>query len=350
MNDTTDSTVFNLTTVELPDGFTAQEWAERQGLGTDCSTWEEVLLAAGIQKASPTQSAKIALERAIKRAKAKDINKRIKDEVVGEDRLREIITEVVNSRPPFKLSIADGKEVDLSSEHYNFTKLLTLVSLRLNSWLAGPAGSGKTTAAHRVANALKLPYYALSVGLQTGKHEFFGYYDANGHYVRTMFREAYENGGIFLIDEIDAGSPHVLTSINTATANSQAAFPDKMVTKHPDFILIACANTWGLGADAKYVGRLQIDAATLNRFVKLPWGYDEKIETAMSGGNKDWMKFILKVRRNAEKYHINVVASPRDTMFGAQLLANGISLEDAKKMTVFAGVTDEQRKLLEDGN
>lgn len=54
-------------------------------------------------------------------------------------------------------------------------------------------------------------------------------------------------------------------------ANNVCAFPDKMVKKHKDFIVCASGNTYGTGADRKYVGRLEIDAATLDRFAFAAW-------------------------------------------------------------------------------
>jgi cobaltochelatase CobS len=39
--------------------------------------------------------------------------------------------------------------------------------------------------------------------------------------------------------------------------------------------IVATANTFGTGADRVYVGSLQIDGATLDRFAFLEWPYDE---------------------------------------------------------------------------
>jgi hypothetical protein len=168
-------------------------------------------------------------------------------------------------------------------QHAYFQALLRIVKARRNSWLCGPAGSGKTTSANEVAKLLGLKFFAKSVGPQVTESSLLGYQDANGKTVRTLLREAFEFGGVFLLDEVDAASPAVLVVINALLANDCASFPDAVVEKHADFVLIAGANTIGLGADRQYVGRQQIDAATLDRFVLLDWPYDPRIEAAAAG-------------------------------------------------------------------
>ena len=94
----------------------------------------------------------------------------------------------------------------------------------------------------------------------------------NGQFVflSTQFLDAYENGGVFLFDEIDAADPNVLLVINSALANGHLSVPSRhekpTAARHPDFICIAAANTFGHGADRQYVGRNQLDESTLDRF------------------------------------------------------------------------------------
>src|SRR5690606_24542114 len=132
----------------------------------------------------------------------------------------------------------------VENQHFLFPQVLKALVARVNVALVGPAGSGKTSMVHNAADALDLQFYSKSVSAQTGVHEFFGYQDANGKFVRTLFREAYEKGGVFLVDEFDAGNPNVLAALNQATANGSCAFPDKMVDKHKDFIAVMAGNTY----------------------------------------------------------------------------------------------------------
>jgi len=240
-----------------------------------------------------------------------------------------------------------GERKEVGTQHFQFETLLMTIAARVNALMVGPAGSGKTSAAHAAAVALNIPFYSISVGMQTTKTEFFGYTDATGKYVRTLFREAFEKGGVFLIDEMDAGNANVITSINQALANGYCAFPDGMISKHNDFVIISSANTYGNGTNREYVGRNQLDAATLDRFAVIEWNYDTDLEGSLCG-NKEWLMFVRKCRANADKHKVRTVISPRASILGAQLIAQGIKLDAVKDMLIFKGMNEtEKAKLVE---
>lgn len=238
-----------------------------------------------------------------------------------------------------------GQKTDVGSQHEKFETILRCLQAGTNICLVGPAGSGKTTAVSNASKALGLPFYSKSVSSHTGVHEFFGYQDANGKYVRTLFREAYENGGVFLLDEFDAGNPNVLASMNQATANGHCAFADGMITKHEDFIVVMAGNTFGHGATTEYVGRNQIDAATLDRFVFINFGYDEKFELELSS-NRDWCKEVQAFRRKVAEKKIRAIISPRATFDGEKLLAVGLPKSEVLEMVIFKGMTEDERALI----
>ncbi|MBZ0158412.1 MAG: AAA family ATPase [Alphaproteobacteria bacterium] len=229
---------------------------------------------------------------------------------------------------------------DMGVQHYLFPKLLKIAARRKNVALVGPAGSGKTTVVHNVATALDLPFYCMSVSMQTTKSDLFGFIDASGRYIPSMFRKAYEHGGVFCLDEIDAGNANVLVLLNSATANGLCSFPDGMIEKHKDFVLFACANTFGLGNDRKYVGRNQMDAATRNRFLFIEFPYDEHMEMAISP-NKDWTRKVQSIRRTIAGLKEDVIASPRASIHGADLLEDGLTEEEVLDMLIFQGVSTE---------
>lgn len=221
--------------------------------------------------------------------------------------------------------------------HEKFADIVKHVAIRDHVMLVGPAGSGKTTTCEQVATALELDFYCKSVCSQTSKAELLGYQDANGNYVSTDFRTAYENGGVFVLDEIDAGNPNVIAVLNSALANGVCSFADGMVKKHSDFVLIACANTFGMGADRMYVGRNQLDAATLDRFSVIDFGYDENLEILISG-NETFAKCIQEMRREMKAER--VVISPRATIQGAKLLAAGFNHKYVFDVRVSKGMPD----------
>jgi cobaltochelatase CobS len=238
-------------------------------------------------------------------------------------------------------------------QHPLFADLLTVVSSRAangiapNVWLAGPTGSGKTHAAEQCAKALGITFFfngALSMS-----HELVGFVDAAGHYHTTPFRQAYEHGGLYLFDEVDASDNSALLALNAALANGVCAFPDSAepVRRHKDFICIGAANTFGQGATAEFIGRAKIDAAFLSRFpVKFAWTYDIALEQAISG-NVEWAKRVQAARARAQSAGVKIVIDPRHSQAGAALIAAGMSFDRAAQLTYLAGLSDDQKRIVE---
>lgn len=106
--------------------------------------------------------------------------------------------------------------------HRALPDLLTAVAAGASPLLVGPAGSGKSTLARQIAEALGLRFHMAA--RVTAEHKLLGFVDARGRVVRTPFRDAYEHGGDFLFDEVDASDPDVLTAFNAALANDAAIF------------------------------------------------------------------------------------------------------------------------------
>ena len=106
-------------------------------------------------------------------------------------------------------------------------------------------------------------------------------------YVRSEFVRCYEEGGVFLFDEIDAADSNTLLVLNAALANGRMALSNRpenpVANKHPDFVCIAAANTFGTGADRQYVGRSHLDESTLDRFRigQIEMDYDAEVEATL---------------------------------------------------------------------
>jgi MoxR-like ATPase len=224
--------------------------------------------------------------------------------------------------------------------------LITSLGAGLHVWIAGPSGSGKTHGAMQAAKALGLDFEAH--GAMTMAHELTGFVDAGGKYHETPFVRAFRNGGLVLLDEIDAGSNEALLALNAALANGFMSLPSgEVIEAHPDFRCIGAANTFGNGATAEYVGRVRLDAAFLQRFgARLDWGYDEELERQISG-NVDWAKRVQRARRRAADAGLKIMITPRQSQAGAKLIAAGMSEDDAANLTYLAGLSPEQRRQIE---
>lgn len=242
------------------------------------------------------------------------------------------------------IQVGKAPKVEVESAHAMLPNVVQMLAAGASPFLVGPAGSGKTTLAQQCATVLKRKFYMAA--RVTSEFKLTGFVDANGKTVRTQFREAYEHGGLFLFDEVDASDPDALTTFNAALANGMADFPDGMVARHKDFVAIAAGNTYGRGADRQYVGRNQLDAATLDRFQIVDVDYDEMLELELAG-NVEWTRYVQKVRAKIQSEKIRHIVSPRASIMGARLLASGMDKAFVCEATIWKGLPSDQRARVE---
>jgi hypothetical protein len=236
-----------------------------------------------------------------------------------------------------EIKVGKAPPIKLDKTHKMLPLVLTAIVNGGTPFLVGPAGSGKSTIPEQIAVVLKLKFYSAS--RVTSEFKLLGFVDAHGVVVRTPFREAYESGGVFCLDELDACDPEALTSFNTAFANDYCDFPDGLVKRHKNFHAVATGNTYGRGADRQYVGRNQLDAATLDRFQVFNVDYDEQLETEIAG-NLEWSTYVQQVRRTVDQEKIRHIVSPRASITGARFLAGGMQREEVEDACIWKGAED----------
>lgn len=242
-------------------------------------------------------------------------------------------------------------EVEVGLTHRQFDELLQEVLDGRNVFLVGPAASGKTHVSDQVANALGLKFYPQSVCLQTTKSDLLGFVHAGGECVRTPFREAYENGGVYLLDEVDNGNANVLNVLNAATSNGVCTFPDGPVKRHPDFRLIAAGNTTGHGADRVYVGRQQLDEALLSRFCLIHWTHDEELDKALYPDVMTWVTYVHRVIRALDSMPAatrpRTVVCSRNIEQGSDRARRGESVESLAERYIWRKFSKDDRQQVE---
>ncbi len=173
-----------------------------------------------------------------------------------------------------------------------FDDVKDLAECRMNVLLVGPAGCGKSHLAELIAKTLGLGFGSVSCTAGMSEAHLLGRSMpnlANGDekFHGTDFLDCYENGGVYLFDELDAADPNLLLCVNTALANGYCNVPTRSkkarAKKHTDFVCIATANTFGRGATRVYSGRNQLDEATLDRFRMgiVEMDYDAAVEKAL---------------------------------------------------------------------
>lgn len=260
--------------------------------------------------------------------------------------------------PPIHIQIPEATEVEVlppGTYHKMLPDVLTALAEGEHVMLAGPAGSGKSTIAKQAWEALGSPGHWASISCNPTMTETVlkGFVDAHGNFRKPPQHPTYTEGGVWLVDEIDGGSPGLLTGMNQMLSNDTYAFADGMAERHADFVVCATANTFGRGADRTYVGRNALDAATLDRFTVLHIGYDEALETnlCLAIGKardvaetdvKDWLTKVREWRTLAETARLNAVISPRTSMSGVKYLAHGWDFDKIAHAKFAGGLSGEQ--------
>lgn len=205
------------------------------------------------------------------------------------------------------------KKVDFGDEvvHKKFETVVKFVSANEPVFLTGAAGSGKNVLCKQVAKALGLDFYFSNAVTQ--EYKITGFTDAMGTFHETQFYKAFKNGGLFMLDEMDASIPEVLVILNAAIANRYFDFPAPIgyVEAHPNFRVVAAGNTFGLGADMEYVGRNQLDMASLDRFAVVEVDYDKDIEMSVANNDAELVEFADAFRAACAKAGVRHVFSYR---------------------------------------
>lgn len=252
-----------------------------------------------------------------------------------------------------KIERYDGKVFkikDLVLPAY-FQDILDLAQMRQHILLVGPAGCGKSTVAEMTAKALGLKFGKVGGSGGLSETHLLGGKDHNlmkgtSTWRSTEFVERYEQGGVMLVDELDAADPNVLLALNPALDKSGVLpLPNRgtPAKKHKDFICIATANTVGRGATRIYAGRNQLDGATLNRF---PVGiiecyYDEAVERAVCPDDELREK-IQTIRRKMEEAMVRQIISTRH-LESAYVMQEGKGWKwDKIQQQIFQGWTRDE--------
>lgn len=199
--------------------------------------------------------------------------------------------------------------------HIVLPDIIRATRANVPAWLQGPPGTSKSTIARQVADALGLGFYPIACHEMMTRSDLFGFTDANGIDHRTPLWNAYEHGGVCLLDEVDNGNPNLLAALNSALSNGHCVFGSgTVIERHSDFRVIATANTAGLGPEHGFIGRNGVDLATRDRFATFMVPIDDALEAALAsmamGHNVDVTPFAKRARRRLLASSRNIAPSP----------------------------------------
>lgn len=266
------------------------------------------------------------------------------------------VKSAIEASPVVKIEVKRPDGTEYKAEGHTrteFQEVLTAAMCGLNILLVGPAGCGKTHLAHQVAEALGREFASISCTAGMSESALMGWMlPAEGGafaYTPSDFVTMYENGGVFLFDEIDAADPNTLLFVNQALANGSFYLPQRKgnskVTRHPDFVCLAAANTFGTGANMTYAGRERLDEATLDRFRAgtVMLDYDTTFEKSVIDG--DVLAWGHKVRRKITESRLSRVMSTRFLLDATKLKKAGRTLQQIQDTYFVGWKTDEKTKV-----
>lgn len=332
-----------------------RKWcAEHKGEGNLTNRFEECMEAIEVPKAvAPVQEGNVggalsvleqALMEVIKKQSVPQIEADIKSECTK--MLQDFIKSEYGTIERKITTVINGVPKKLEGvQHEKFETVLKFVANNEPVFLTGPAGSGKNVLCKQIADALGLKFYFTNAVTQ--EYKLTGFTDAMGNFQETQFYKAFTQGGVFMLDEMDASIPEVLVILNAAIANRYFDFPAPIgyVEAHPDFRVIAAGNTVGHGADFEYVGRNQLDGASLDRFAVVKIDYSVQIENSVAM-DIELADFCRDFRKAANKAGVQVIISYRGIERLAKMMQL-LSINEALETCLIKGMDKDDVHMIE---
>lgn len=284
-----------------------------------------------------------ATRTALEEAMAKQAEEAAKPVVVEEPQYRFI-----------KIQVNEQAPIDFEGEvHPLFEEVTRRLAARIDVALVGPTGCGKTYLMTQAAKAVGLRFGSISWSAGVTESAILGRRlpgkDGAFEFVSTLFLDFFENGGVWLHDEFDGADANVIMNLNSAQANGFLPVPNRVENpvayRHKDFVQAAAMNTYGQGADRLYVGRNQLDAATLDRYSCniLDMDYDEKLEAKLV--SEVVFKRFTKARKNAQANKLRRPISTRAMVNADKLLSAGFTIDQVWARYTAGWTADELTKI-----
>lgn len=255
-----------------------------------------------------------------------------------------------------EVTLPDESKTKIDGAHFLFPRLLRLVAAGFNVFMHGPPGTGKTTAALQVAQALAREAEIDTLDPTTARSMVQGYMTPKGEPVHNVFTRCWERGSIYVADEVDLAPGHVQTLFNSALANAMAPLAWGNVARHDNFGFVATGNTAGRPTSA-FPDRRPMSNAFADRLYFMHWPLDPTIETRAVGlpvpklpeddtetcDPQTWVIFVQCLRDWAKNHAPTLQVTPRASLLGIKALKLGESPTQVADALIFRGCDDELR-------
>ncbi len=179
-------------------------------------------------------------------------------------------------------NVVSHPETPELDDNYDFSavrllQFLTAFTNNMNAWLFGHTGTGKTTFVEQVAARIGFPCIRINLDANLERADIVGHvalHEEKGTTV-TKFEEgilpyAMQRPGFLIMDEIDAGRPDILFSVQKALESKGLTLTEdnhRIIKPHPLFRFAATANTRGQGDEyGMYQGVRAMNASLIDRF------------------------------------------------------------------------------------
>ncbi len=211
--------------------------------------------------------------------------------------------------------------------------------------LTGPTGSGKTSVFEQVAARLNRPVIRVNLDGDITRSDLVGQWVLNGensmefHYgpLATAMMEGY----IFIVDEIDAGASPVTMALQAVLEGKPLSLMEtnEVIKPHPDFRLMATANTNGMGDESGlYAGTQVQNYASFDRFtlvekVDYPKPEEETEIIVSQTGMKDSPDIVAKLIKVA-----NLIREAHKTGDTVCTMSTRNVVNIARKLSLFGDI------------
>jgi Mg-chelatase subunit ChlI len=213
----------------------------------------------------------------------------------------------------------------------------------VNLLMVGKPGTGKTTLAYALGAATGMPVYSIALNKDSESDVFQGMtkvVDGQLQIVSTDFLDAYKNGGIVVLEEINLANPNIVMG----TIGQAVEFPFvlmengyKPIRRHPLCVIIGTMNVGTYGSTG-------LNEAMSSRFKTTYTLEDPKDEDFIrilekSGGSTKACRWVLKIYKKILDYLMSPSVNAEDvcmrlTMRGCIGALEGIEEGESPKEAI----------------